>query len=130
LFQVKKLTPAIIFIFGGPGSRKGPIVDNLVCKYGAKHVSIDDILRKPRPKIIVNERALDNQQFLEGFNMQKLLSVLTDVVDNNNKDAIHVFDIIPNLKVLAGNSVLWLHFCPKCTEAGALCGHLIRYTCQ
>jgi hypothetical protein len=61
-------------------------------------MSIDDILRKPGPKMVINEKAAETQQFLDGFDMKKLVEMLIDSVGRSQND-IYVFDVIPNLKV-------------------------------
>ncbi|XP_041467551.1 uncharacterized protein LOC121417883 [Lytechinus variegatus] len=44
----------VVFIFGGPGSRKGRIVDDMVHMYGFKVIIVEDLLLAELPKKVAN----------------------------------------------------------------------------
>lgn len=101
--------PVIVFVFGGPGSRKGMIVDSMVSSFGFVHVNISEILNKElerfRPSTLQSRRGdtaskdlkamLDSQA--ERFSMYWLTNTLTSQVQQD-LDATYLIDIIPNLK--------------------------------
>ena len=45
---------------GGPGSRKGCIVDDLVTAYGLKHICTEEILYHELPKKLANIAKIEN----------------------------------------------------------------------
>lgn len=100
--------PVIVFVFGGPGSRKGMIVDSIVSGFGFVHVNIGEIFNKEleryRPSALPTPRGeamRDLRSMLDShadrFSMQWLANALTSRVQEDT-NATYLVDIIPNLR--------------------------------
>lgn len=113
--QVKKLDslPGIIFIFGGPGSRKGCIVDDLVTAYGLKHICTEEILYHELPKKLANIAKIENvngmKEILESDPSHVTLEWLFEMIQqriDSDPNAHYLIDFIPNLKYMLRSKFL------------------------
>lgn len=107
--KVKKLDtkPRIIFIFGGPGSRKGRIVDDLTATYGFRFISGEDLIIRELPRKLANivklETSKDVRDFLEEdpshVTLEWVLIMLERHIEQDiSMDCTYLVDLIPNLK--------------------------------
>jgi len=108
---VKKIDPErrIVFIFGGPGSAKGCIVNDLKAMFGFAFISAEDLILQKLPKKAVAEGLepvsgthgladllKDNPDFLT---LDWVLEILQEEIKNFPEKPILV-DLIPNLKFM------------------------------
>src|SRR6218665_2502269 len=108
--QVRHLStrPVTIFIFGGPGSRKGAIIENITSCFGFHHISIGDIIQaemlRQRPSTVKKfENSREMKSMIELHDGQFSMKWITEVISNRIKEdlnAVYLVDIIPNLKFM------------------------------
>ncbi|XP_072163103.1 uncharacterized protein [Diadema setosum] len=105
-----KLSPdetTVVFIFGGPGSRKGRIVDDMIHMYGFKALIVEDILLEELPKKVPNIGTPNSIRETMGvvsenaglINLEWIFQMLADFIDREPKQ-IYLIDIVPNLRFL------------------------------
>ncbi|XP_071795803.1 uncharacterized protein [Asterias amurensis] len=105
--EVSKDETLVVFVFGGPGSKKGRIVDDLVHMYGFRALIAEDLILKELPKKVQNVMAIQSTKGLAEMlkDNQSLLSLewILELIGNEiEKDAKrpHIVDIMPNLRFL------------------------------
>ncbi len=105
--EVSKDETLVVFVFGGPGSKKGRIVDDLVHMYGFRALIAEDLILKELPKKVQNVMAIESTKGLAEMlkDNQSLLSLewILELIGNEiEKDAKrpHIVDIMPNLRFL------------------------------
>lgn len=97
----------VVFIFGGPGSRKGRIVDDMVHMYGFKVLIVEDMLLSELPKKIKNITAPDSiretmslvSESSGVINLEWIFQMIADEIEKDPKH-IYLVDIVPNLRFL------------------------------
>ena len=103
----KSPLPVIVFIFGGPGSKKGIIVDNLVSCYGFQHISADNIIRTEAVKDFPSNFVVDSSRTLKDFvlvnhshfTMEWILRHIVAQIEADMK-GMFLVDLIPNLNCM------------------------------
>lgn len=108
---VKKIDPErrIVFIFGGPGSAKGCIVNDLKAMFGFAFISAEDLILQKLPKRAAEdgkdpvsgthglaELLKDNPEYLT---LDWVLEILLEEIEKFPNQPILV-DLIPNLKFM------------------------------
>ncbi|XP_013388216.1 uncharacterized protein LOC106157192 [Lingula anatina] len=97
--------PRLIFLLGGPGSKKGFIVDNLVQTFGFKLVSLEDLILLELPKKLKMTNHVDGIDDIKQIVRDKpsLLSLSWTLEHlerhlEGDLQATYLVDVIPNLK--------------------------------
>lgn len=109
--NVKKLDskPRVIFIFGGPGSRKGRIVDDLQNCYGFHHIYTEDIIYREFPRKMANvmkiETVNDIKEAIESNPSHITGDWIMSMIEKEiERESYHtngfLVDYIPNQKVM------------------------------
>ncbi|XP_070564895.1 uncharacterized protein [Ptychodera flava] len=105
--KVCKESPQIVFIFGGPGSKKGRIVDDLVLVYDFKLLVVEDVILRELPKKVARAIACDTTRDVADLLREEpshlsLDWVLETIVTEIEKepDGRFLIDIMPNLRFL------------------------------
>lgn len=107
--QVKVLEtpPVVMFIFGGPGSRKGCVVDDLLTAYELKHICTEDLLCQELPSKLRNiskvESINDVKDVLEANPDQVTLEWILEIIEkriDEDRQAKYLIDFIPNLRYM------------------------------
>ncbi|XP_064635510.1 uncharacterized protein LOC135492797 [Lineus longissimus] len=99
--------PKVVFIFGGPGSKKGRIVDDLVSSYGFHYLSSDNIVLEELPKKVKNvveiSSTKDLQECLKDdssrVSLRWVLETMRSQMEREKGDA-YLIDLVPNLRFL------------------------------
>ncbi|XP_038052657.1 uncharacterized protein LOC119725335 [Patiria miniata] len=105
--ETSKDETLVVFVFGGPGSKKGRIVDDLVHMYGFRALIAEDLILKELPKKVQNvmtiestrglaEMLKDNQSLLS---LEWILELIGNEIEKDPKRP-HIIDIMPNLRFL------------------------------
>lgn len=99
--------PTIIFIFGGPGSRKGCIVDDLLTAYDLKHICTEDLLYQELPKKLSKGSKMksinDMKEVLESDPGEVTLEWILDTIGkriDQDRNGKYLIDFIPNLRCM------------------------------
>ena len=100
--QVAKLSPMIVFIFGGPGTQKGKYIDYLVDLYGLHCITISKVLEEELGVICVYEMTTSD---LANITINIVLQWFVQRMERNKNAPGFVIDIVPNIKV-----TLFFHF--------------------
>jgi adenylate kinase family enzyme len=96
---VKKRVPAVVFVFGGPNSCKGTIVDNIVSTYGFHHINICDIIRAEfKNSHLTHEYMCSVKINLNTCDMNWVVDMLLSRMERNSH-AAYIIDLVPNLRV-------------------------------
>ncbi|KAI0227377.1 hypothetical protein LSAT2_022153 [Lamellibrachia satsuma] len=99
--------PKACHMTGGPGSRKGRIVDDLTATYGFRFISGEDLIIRELPRKLANivklESAKDVRNFLEEdpshVTLEWVLIMLERRIEQDiGMDCTYLVDLIPNLK--------------------------------
>lgn len=112
-------SPKVIFVFGGPGTKKGKILDNLANVFGMEIVNVENIIlenlarkvQDPDPNRIVpmiQSMLKQEESFLRLDAVLRMVSrTLTE-----SKASFFIVDVMPNLKWMLNNPL----FIKECTE--------------
>ncbi|XP_078688851.1 uncharacterized protein LOC144920509 [Branchiostoma floridae x Branchiostoma belcheri] len=99
--------PRIVFIFGGPGSRKGIIIDRLIQMYGFILLSAEDLILHQLPKRVSHAIDVRNTQGMSSLLREDPSHLTLDWVLKLMGDRIFadsekhfLIDMVPNLKFL------------------------------
>ncbi|XP_014670518.1 PREDICTED: UMP-CMP kinase 3-like isoform X2 [Priapulus caudatus] len=105
------IKPKIVFIFGGPGSRKGRIIDDLVAMYGFTLLSIEELVLQQLPKNIENSHT--THKIDTTIAIQKMLRedptkltldwglrLVENCISAGSPDSHYLVDAMPNLRFL------------------------------
>ncbi|KAJ8051088.1 putative UMP-CMP kinase 2 [Holothuria leucospilota] len=97
----------VVFVFGGPGSRKGRIVDDLIHMYGFQPHIVEDMIMRELPKKVQNVMAVQNtkalaQMLMDNPNVLDLEWVIDMLIAELEQEPkkMHLIDLVPNLKFL------------------------------
>ncbi|XP_064603012.1 uncharacterized protein LOC135468600 [Liolophura sinensis] len=105
-----KASNKIIFVFGGPGSKKGRFIENLVNMFEVELISAEEIIVKTLSKKLPEGEYLDKTFAVQEMVKEKpvLLSLnwvfreINKILDSN-QNKVYLIDIMPNLKFLLRN---------------------------
>ncbi|XP_071852563.1 uncharacterized protein [Apostichopus japonicus] len=97
----------VVFVFGGPGSRKGRVVDDLVHMYGFKPLIVEDMIMRELPKKVQNVMAVQNTKALAQMlvdnpsvlDLEWVIDMIATELQLEPK-TMHLIDLVPNLKFL------------------------------
>lgn len=97
--------PRIIFLLGGPGSKKGRLVDDLAQVYGFDLISFEDIIMQELPKKIRITITVENTQDLRNviaedpyhLNLRWVLEHLQRRIEADLTKS-YIVDVMPNLR--------------------------------
>nr|XP_022287933.1 uncharacterized protein LOC111100385 [Crassostrea virginica]XP_022288022.1 uncharacterized protein LOC111100385 [Crassostrea virginica] len=100
--------PQVIVVFGGPGSRKGKLLDDVSHVYGLKLISTETVLLEELSKKIENpnssKRTEDIASLLktqpELLRLQLIFSQVCTRIEKEGKNSCILWDFMPNLKFL------------------------------
>lgn len=108
--EVKILStrPQVIVVFGGPGSRKGKLLDDVSHVYGLKLISTETVLMEELSKKLENpnssKRTEDIAALLktqpELLRLQWIFGLICNQIEKEGKDNCILWDFMPNLKFL------------------------------
>ena len=93
--QVKKLSPTIVFIFGGPGTQKGKYIEYMIDHYGFYCISISSVLQEQLGDI----RLFEMRGFDTETSIYTVLQWFSKKIDKNKDVLGLIIDIVPNVKV-------------------------------
>ncbi|XP_006814723.1 uncharacterized protein LOC102807756 [Saccoglossus kowalevskii] len=103
----RKEGPHIVFVFGGPGSKKGRIVDDLVAVYGFNLLVVEDLILRELPKKVANAISVDNTRDVADLlkeepshlSLEWVLEIISTEIEKD-PDGLFLVDIMPNLRFL------------------------------
>ncbi|XP_033118002.1 uncharacterized protein LOC117117717 [Anneissia japonica] len=97
----------IVFVFGGPGSKKGRIVDDLVHMYGFKSLIVEDLIARELPKKIQSPVAIGNTREMAKLLMENssylTLEWVLELLEKEfekEPDSMFIIDFVPNLRYM------------------------------
>ena len=119
--------PTVIFIFGGPGSHKGKVVEHFITIMRFKYINVESIIMEEIPKrsgLIEGEWTMADliayyKRHPQDLRLEHLLRYTEDkIVDMTQEDpnAVVVVDVLPSLKFLLSSRFL-LDSCKKDLES-------------
>ncbi|KAL5006691.1 hypothetical protein ScPMuIL_015497 [Solemya velum] len=103
--------PKVVFVFGGPGTKKGRIVSDLVQSFGFKLINVENMIQEefskqledpdPEKLTMAVHQMIKNEPDILRLNwvMRKMVYML-DEMDQNQ---VYLIDFMPNLKFLLNN---------------------------
>ncbi|KAK3594056.1 hypothetical protein CHS0354_040818 [Potamilus streckersoni] len=111
--KVLETNPKIIFVFGGPGTKKGKIIDNVAKVYGFKLINMEKTLmaslikklENPDPNNITPALTQMLKTHPELLRLDWCLKEIMKYLDDMEKDEVYVIDFLPNLKFLQNNEL-------------------------
>ncbi|ESO97288.1 hypothetical protein LOTGIDRAFT_159309 [Lottia gigantea] len=117
--KLLKKEPIIIFVFGGPGSKKGRLASDIAQTFGLKLINVselimDEVAKKVEDPDPFNLRAKIQTTIKDDPTMVKLIWVtreISRIIDENPKQN-YLIDLMPNLKSLVNNN----SFVKECTN--------------
>lgn len=100
--------PKVIFIFGGPGSKKGAIVNELICTFGFTLINTERIIlhelmkNKSENQVPFDPSAVIRNQLKEHPDIVSLDWIMQEIIKqlDERPKGFYLVDILPNLKVL------------------------------
>lgn len=112
--------PNVIFVFGGPGTKKGRILDNLANVFGMEIINVENIILQNLSKKVENPDpsniVLMIQSLLkreESFlRLDAVLRMVNRALLEKNKAKFFIIDLMPNLKWMLNNPM----FIKECSE--------------
>ena len=119
--------PTIIFLFGGPGSHKGKMVEHFITIMRFKYINVEAIIMEEIPKRsglkegewTMLELIAHYKRNPQDLKLEHLLRYTEDkIVDmlEEDRNAIIVVDMLPSLKFILNNNFL-LNTCKKDLES-------------
>ena len=119
--------PTIIFLFGGPGSHKGRVVEHFITIMRFKYINIETIIMQELPKrggLVEGEWTMSDlfahyKRTPQDLKLEYLLRSTEDRIVNmmeEDPNVVVVVDILPSLKFILGNHFL-LDTCRKDLES-------------
>lgn len=116
--KVPESRPVLIFVFGGPGSKKGRLVSELVETYGFTFINVEKLLLRHLVKQVPEPDPLDTtfdaqDVIKEDPQLVSLRWLLEEVGRQMETTSTRfIVDIMPNLKFLINNDI----FLADCTQ--------------
>lgn len=109
--KVLNRKPRLIFVFGGPGTRKGKILDNLSNVFDFELIIVEKVileelaskLEKPEPNKITPQIKQMLQTEPELLRLDIVMKAIAKKLQSSS-DKFYVIDFMPNLKWLLGNN--------------------------
>ncbi|KAK6191370.1 hypothetical protein SNE40_003079 [Patella caerulea] len=109
--KLLKSEPILIFVFGGPGSKKGRLTNDLAQTFGLKLINVSEMIieelsKKIEDPEILSLRAKVQAQIKEDPLAVKLIWVTREIskhIDENPKGG-YIIDLMPNLKSLVNSA--------------------------
>ncbi|CAE1286919.1 unnamed protein product [Acanthosepion pharaonis] len=100
--------PKVVFIFGGPGSKKGAIVNELICTFGFTLINTERIIlhelmkNQSENQVPFDPSAVIRNQLKEHPDIVSLDWIMQEIIKQLDKrpKGFYLVDILPNLKVL------------------------------
>lgn len=110
--ELKKTKPRLIFVFGGPGSKKGKMVYDIAQVFGFNTLNLENIildelskkLEEPDHTKRTSQIALLIKNQPEILRLDTVLKWLTSALNEMDKDQTIIVDFFPNLKFLISSS--------------------------
>jgi len=94
--QIAKLSPTIIFIFGGPGTQKGRYIDYLCDVYGFHCITISKVLEEELSETNVYEIKTSE---IAHISIEAVLEWFVRRMTSKPNVPGFVIDVVPNIKV-------------------------------
>ncbi|XP_077978646.1 uncharacterized protein LOC144434067 [Glandiceps talaboti] len=103
----RKEGPHLVYVFGGPGSKKGRIVDDLVGVYGFKLLVVEDLILRELPKKVSRAISVDTTKEVaellkeepSHLSLEWVLEVLSAEIEKDINGR-YLIDVMPNLRFL------------------------------
>ncbi|KAJ1348085.1 hypothetical protein KIN20_003308 [Parelaphostrongylus tenuis] len=96
----------IIFIFGGPGSQKGLVIEELIHRFGFISITVEEIIFNCLPSKVANsvETAADIQQMLKNDTGTLSVDWIFSMISAKLGTSVHqrfVVDIVPSISTIS-----------------------------
>ncbi|XP_052801544.1 uncharacterized protein LOC128232175 [Mya arenaria] len=112
--------PRVVFVFGGPGTKKGSMIDNLANVFGMEVINVENVIisnlakkvENPDPGKIVNmvKDLLTKEDHL--LRLDSVLRMVGRAIGECDPNKVILVDLMPNLKWMLNNK----HFIKECEE--------------